>query len=142
MVQLAHAATGSTVTLRLDPSELGHVQIRVERLPDGTAAVHVAAERPDTLRLLAADQPQLHRALDSAGVPQEGRSLSLTLATPGDGGGFGTGGAGDGGGANGGGAASGGGNGGWRQNRTPFPAGESVDPLSTGWLRAGVDITA
>ncbi len=82
LVQITHSPSGSAVTLRLDPAELGHVQIRIERGADGTATVHVSAERPETLRLLIADQPQLHRTLDSAGLPQEGRSLTLSLAAP------------------------------------------------------------
>ena len=47
---LAQTGSGSTVTLRLDPGELGHVQVRIERDADGTATVHVAADRADTLR--------------------------------------------------------------------------------------------
>ncbi len=46
-------------------------------------------DRPETLKLMLADQPQLHRALDAAGLPQDGRNVTLSLATPnpGDGGG-------------------------------------------------------
>ncbi len=137
LVQLSHAPHGAAITLRLDPAELGHVQIRVERTADGAASVQVTAERPDTLRLLMADQPQLHRALDSAGVQQDGRSLTLSLGTP------------DGGqtaGGNGQPASGGGQPGGERQQRQSYAgtAASSLDALASpsAWLRAGVDITA
>jgi uncharacterized membrane protein YgcG len=147
LVQITHSPSGSAVTLRLDPAELGQVQIRIERGADGTSTVHVTAERPETLRLLVADQPQLHRTLDSAGLPQEGRSLSLSLATPdtanngatdrGTGGGSSTG---SGGFSNGGGAQQGGA---WRQDRARYaPAATDTPATHAAWLRAGVDITA
>ena len=37
-------------------------------------------EKPDTLLLLLRDQPQLHRALDLAGVPSTQRTLQFHLA--------------------------------------------------------------
>jgi flagellar hook-length control protein FliK len=146
IIQLAQGPDGGTVTLRLDPAGLGQVQVRVERSAEGVVAVHVAVERPETLRLLVADQPQLHRALDSSGLPQEGRILTLSLASPTPAasavqhapaaGSEGGGGAGLGGG-------NGGGNGGnWRQDRMAHAEASPEFTASTGWLRAGVDITA
>ena len=82
MVQLVHSPGGSQMTLRLAPDELGRVDIRIDRANDGTASVQVTVERPETLKLLQADQPQLNHVLDQAGLPQEGRSLSLSLALP------------------------------------------------------------
>jgi hypothetical protein len=70
------------ITIRLDPAELGRVQVRIERAEDGTAKVDLAVERTDTLLLLLRDQPQLHRALDLAGVPPEGRVVQFSLAPP------------------------------------------------------------
>ncbi len=145
LVQLAHSPAGSQITLRLDPVELGHVQVQIDRAKDGTATVQVTVERPETLRLLMADQPQLHRTLDNAGVSQDGRSLTLSLATPDSGSSS----AGMGGGAAGQSMAdsqSGGQSG--RQGRTPYASGGDDDQPATpkasqpSWLRAGVDITA
>ncbi len=68
------------LTIRLDPAELGHVQVRIERMPDGPARVELVVERPDTLLLLLRDQPELHRALDLAGVPAADRTLQFQLA--------------------------------------------------------------
>ena len=146
LVELAQGPSGSTVTLRLDPAGLGHVQIRIERDDAGSATVQITAEHPETLRLLMTDQPQLHRALDNAGLPPEGRTLGFSLdvppqATPaappgGAGPGFS--------GPNDGGARGQGG--GYRQGRQGARhAGPDDDPafiLPSAWLRAGVDITA
>lgn len=71
----------SHVTIKLDPLELGQVQIRISRAADGTASVNVAVERPDTLATLQADLGHLHQALDRAGVSDQ-RSVSFHLAPP------------------------------------------------------------
>ena len=139
LVQLAHSAAGSQMTVRLDPLELGHVQVQINRAADGTATVQVTAERPETLRLLIADQPQLHRTLSDAGLAQDGRSLTFSLAAPDSGAG---------GGSSGGSGGFAGSQSGHRQDRpgTPFndhPAYlAAADTAATPWLRAGVDITA
>lgn len=70
------------MTIRLDPLDLGRVQVHIERLPDGSARVDLKVEKPDTLLLLLRDQPQLHRALDLAGVPSTERTLQFHLAPP------------------------------------------------------------
>ncbi len=140
LIQVAHGASGSAVTLQLDPLGLGHVQVRVDRNADGTATIQVTAERPETLRLLVADQPHLHTALDSAGVSTDGRTLSFALATSG---GSTSGGA-DGGAANSG--SNGGQAGSGRNARWAARSGGSDDEPSfitqPAWIRAGVDITA
>ncbi|WP_376093063.1 flagellar hook capping FlgD N-terminal domain-containing protein [Roseomonas sp. CCTCC AB2023176] len=60
-------SAGGRIALRLDPGELGRVEIVVERSREA-ATVHVAAERPETLALLARDGAQLDRALRDAGI--------------------------------------------------------------------------
>ena len=83
-----------SLSIRLDPLELGRVEIRIERAGDGATSVEVIAEKPETLALLQHDHGGLTRALDQAGVgQQQGRSMSFSLATqdrdsgaPGDGG--------------------------------------------------------
>ncbi len=79
----------SHVTIRLDPAELGHLQIRISRATDGTASVSVAVERPDTLATLQSDLGHLHQALDRAGLP-EARNVTMHLAAGPDQGGTGT----------------------------------------------------
>jgi hypothetical protein len=70
------------MTLRLQPAELGQVQIRIDRPQDAPAQVEITVQRPETLTLLLRDQPQLQRALDQAGVPADGRTLTMHIATP------------------------------------------------------------
>ena len=78
---LSPAAPGRVV-VRLEPAELGRIQVGILRHPDGPARIELLAERPDTLQLLMRDQPALHRALDQAGVPADGRVLHFQLGTP------------------------------------------------------------
>ena len=72
--------SGSTLTVRLTPGELGQVEVRIERPADGSAAqVKVVAERPETLALLQRDAPELGRALQQAGIAQDNCRLSFSL---------------------------------------------------------------
>ena len=94
LISVAQSASGThRLTIRLDPPELGTVQIRVERPADAPTQVEINVQRPETLSLLLRDQPHLQHALDQAGVPTEGRTLSFQLdpqdqrGTPGDPGG-------------------------------------------------------
>lgn len=83
MVTLMAARPGEPhqVTIRLDPAELGQVQLRIVNPgTDAPPLVEIAVERPETLRLLERDRPQLEQALDRAGIPNEGRVIHLTLA--------------------------------------------------------------
>lgn len=80
VVTLAGASGAASVTVSLDPVELGRVEISVRRGEDQKARVQVVAERPETLLLLLRDQPALDRALAQAGVGPEGRTLSFDLA--------------------------------------------------------------
>jgi len=70
------------LTLRLDPVELGRIEIVVNRHREGPAEVMLTVERPETLLRLVRDQEQLARALDQAGLRAEGRTVSFQLAAP------------------------------------------------------------
>ncbi|HYZ63148.1 MAG TPA: flagellar hook-length control protein FliK [Acetobacteraceae bacterium] len=82
VVIAAPAAAGApqTLTINLQPLELGRVEVRIERSAEGPARVELAVERADTLLLLMRDQPQLQQALDQAGLPADGRTLHFSLA--------------------------------------------------------------
>jgi flagellar hook-length control protein FliK len=83
LLQMGHAPDGAQrLTVRLDPPELGHVQVRIDRPPEAPARVEITVEKAETLTLLLRDQPQLQRALDQAGVPAEGRSVTFHVASP------------------------------------------------------------
>lgn len=66
--------------LTLNPQALGHVAIRIDRAANGSAAVQILVERPETLAALHRDAPQLQAALDRAGLPATGCRVTLALA--------------------------------------------------------------
>jgi flagellar hook-length control protein FliK len=80
LISVAQSASGTQrLIIRLDPPELGTVQIRVEHPANAPTQVEINVQRPETLTLLMRDQPHLQHALDQAGVPAEGRTLSFQL---------------------------------------------------------------
>ncbi len=83
LVAMGHAPDGAQrLTMRLAPPELGQVEIRIDRPPDAPARVDITVEKTATLTLLLRDQPQLLHALDQAGVPPEGRSVTFHVVAP------------------------------------------------------------
>jgi flagellar hook-length control protein FliK len=82
LVSLAQTTDGAQrLTLHLEPGSLGHVQIQIDRPQDAAPRVEITVQRPQTLDLLLRDQPALQHALDQAGVPKEGRTLTFHLAS-------------------------------------------------------------
>jgi len=69
----------SSLTLMLDPVELGRVEVAIDR-SRGEAAIRVTAERPETLALLQRDARELERALSDAGFGERGPVLSFSLS--------------------------------------------------------------
>jgi len=65
--------------IRLDPPELGRVEVRLSIDATGKASAHLSADQPQTLALLQKDAPVLTRALREAGldVSQDGLNFSL-----------------------------------------------------------------
>ncbi|HVV27722.1 MAG TPA: flagellar hook-length control protein FliK [Rhizomicrobium sp.] len=65
--------------IRLDPPELGRVEVRLSIDATGKASAHLTADQPQTLDLLQKDAPVLTRALRDAGldVSQNGLNFSL-----------------------------------------------------------------
>jgi flagellar hook-length control protein FliK len=65
--------------IRLDPPELGRVEVRLSIDATGKAEAHLTADQPQTLDLLQKDAPALTRALREAGldVSQDGLNFSL-----------------------------------------------------------------
>lgn len=59
-------------TLRLNPSELGRVQVKLNFLEGGRVQAQVTAERPETLELLQRDTRGLERALEAGGGKTDG----------------------------------------------------------------------
>jgi flagellar hook-length control protein FliK len=65
--------------IRLDPPELGRVEVRLSIDATGKASAHLSADQQQTLDLLQKDAPALTRALREAGldVSQDGLNFSL-----------------------------------------------------------------
>jgi flagellar hook-length control protein FliK len=65
--------------IRLDPPELGRVDVQLSVTRDGQAQAHVMADKPQTLDALQRDQQTLHRALKDAGLDLGSNSLNFSL---------------------------------------------------------------
>ena len=65
--------------IRLDPPELGRVEVRLSIDASGKTQAHMTTDQPQTLALLQKDAPTLTRALRDAGldVSQNGLNFSL-----------------------------------------------------------------
>jgi chemotaxis protein MotD len=65
--------------IRLDPPELGRVDVRLSIDASGKTQAHMTADQPQTLDMLKKDAPTLTQALRDAGldVSQEGLNFSL-----------------------------------------------------------------
>jgi flagellar hook-length control protein FliK len=76
----SRAQAGSTqFDIRLDPPELGRIDVRLGVDGNGQATTHVTVDRPDTLQLLQNQQPQLQQALEQAGLKTADNGLQFTL---------------------------------------------------------------
>jgi chemotaxis protein MotD len=65
--------------IRLDPPDLGRIDVRLDVNSSGQVTSHVTVDRPDTLALLQNQQPQLERALQQAGLTTADNGLQFTL---------------------------------------------------------------
>ncbi|WP_445193728.1 flagellar hook-length control protein FliK [Sphingomonas sp. Tas61C01] len=72
-----HAATGGgeTITVRLDPKDMGRIDVTLSFDDDGRLRAVVAADNPAALDLLRRDSADLNRALTDAGVRSDPQSL-------------------------------------------------------------------
>jgi flagellar hook-length control protein FliK len=65
--------------IRLDPPELGRIEVRMKVDRDGRITSHLIADRHDTLDLLRRDGAGLERALQDAGLKTAGDGLQFSL---------------------------------------------------------------
>lgn len=65
--------------IRIDPPELGRVDVKLEVGKSGRVIANLTVERPETLDLLQRDQRALERALEDAGLDVGGQSLNFSL---------------------------------------------------------------
>lgn len=74
--------------IRLDPAELGRVDVRLELMPDQRVQAILSAERQETLAELQRSAKDLQRALSEAGLDLADDGLSFQLADDDDPSGF------------------------------------------------------
>jgi flagellar hook-length control protein FliK len=65
--------------IRLDPPELGRLEIRLDFARDGQVTTHIVVERSETLDLLQRDARSLERALQNAGLDTSEGNLKFSL---------------------------------------------------------------
>jgi flagellar hook-length control protein FliK len=76
----ASAKSGKTsFEIRLDPADLGRIDVRIDVDRNGQVTSHLTVEKPETLSMLRQDAPQLQRALDDAGFKTDGSGLQFSL---------------------------------------------------------------
>jgi flagellar hook-length control protein FliK len=78
MVRQAHQGT-SRFTIRLDPPELGRVDVRMQVDASGTVNARLTVDRVETLDMFQRDQRSLERALAQAGLDSSRTSLEFSL---------------------------------------------------------------
>jgi flagellar hook-length control protein FliK len=77
---VAHAEAGERrFEIRLDPPDLGRIEVQLNVDSSGRATSHLVVDRADTLDLLRRDAPALERALQSAGLTTGDGALQFSL---------------------------------------------------------------
>jgi flagellar hook-length control protein FliK len=69
----------SRFEIRLDPAELGRIDVRIDVDRHGQLTSHLTVEKPETLAMLRQEAPQLQRALDHAGFKTGDGGLQFSL---------------------------------------------------------------
>jgi flagellar hook-length control protein FliK len=78
-VKKAVAEGKDMIVIRLNPVELGRIEVKLEIGADGTMRAAFAAERSQTLDALKNDSRQLERALQEAGLKPDAGGLNFSL---------------------------------------------------------------
>lgn len=78
-IKTAIADGSSKIQIKLDPEELGKLDIRLDVKSDGRTGVVITADNSNTLNLLQKDAQNLLRALSDAGLQTDSGSLSFNL---------------------------------------------------------------
>jgi flagellar hook-length control protein FliK len=65
--------------IRLDPPDLGRIEVRLDVGRDGSISSHLIADRKDTLDLLQRDASSLQRAFEDAGLKTSDQGMQFSL---------------------------------------------------------------
>ncbi len=74
--------------IRLDPAELGRIDVRMELGTDGRVQAHLTVDKPETLDMLQRDARALEKALSDAGLDMDNGNLEYSLRDDSEGSGF------------------------------------------------------
>ena len=69
----------SSFEIRLDPKELGRIDVRLEMDKDGHVTAKMMVDRPETLDLLKRDASNIERALQQAGLKTSDNAMEFSL---------------------------------------------------------------
>jgi len=72
-------AGNDKISIRLNPAELGRVEVKVELAHDGRMTAVVTADNKDTLDLLRRDASELQKALQEGGIDLDSGNLAFNL---------------------------------------------------------------
>lgn len=78
-IALRAAGGNSRFEIRLDPAELGRIDVRLEVDKHGNVTSLLTVERPATLDMLRNDAPKLQQALENAGLKTGDSGLQFSL---------------------------------------------------------------
>jgi flagellar hook-length control protein FliK len=65
--------------VRLDPADLGQIDVRIDVDRSGQVTSHLTVEKPETLSMLQQEAPQLQQALNDAGLKIGSGGLQFSL---------------------------------------------------------------
>ncbi|MBL4838155.1 MAG: flagellar hook-length control protein FliK [Kordiimonadaceae bacterium] len=82
-MQVTRAVSNGTneFTMKLNPTELGRVQVKMAFSSNGTVSAQVMVERPETLELLQREVRGLERAIEAGGHKADAGNISFSLDT-------------------------------------------------------------
>jgi flagellar hook-length control protein FliK len=81
VLQRAASNQVQSMTIALDPAELGKVEVRLNFGKDGAVTANVTADRAETLSMLKNDHGALTQALQNAGLSADSSSLNFNLSS-------------------------------------------------------------
>lgn len=74
----------SGTAIRVSAGDLGTIEVTLGKNDNGAASVTVAADRPETLAVMAADREQMQSVLAQAGIEPAGHRIEYTLLSGND----------------------------------------------------------
>jgi flagellar hook-length control protein FliK len=87
-IGLRALAGSKSFDIRLDPAELGRIDVNLDISDSGEVSARLVVDRVETLHLLQRDARTLERAFEQAGLKPSDAGVDITLRDPSDQSGF------------------------------------------------------